>query len=144
MNEVVPDDLGKMTPHQWFDLKRREILAELGIRIDAVVAATPDAIQSALGRAGRLIRERYGEDQFQNELGHKIRQDLINALNGGALTILDTGLAVVAYGNAGGRTMTVQVGFTGEPMQVGIIDLGFSGKNRFLLDMGLNLLPGEF
>lgn len=134
MNDLTP---GQLTPSQWFDLKRNEILKELGIQIDSVVAATPDSISSALGRAGRMIRERYGEDQFQGELGQKIREDLKNAFNGGTLTIVDQGLIVAASGFRG--NLTVQVGFTGEPMQVCVLE----GKTRFLTGIGLHLLQGE-
>jgi hypothetical protein len=84
-----------------------------------------------------MIRERYGEDQFQNELGQKIREDLKNAFNGGALTIIDKGFIVVASGFKG--NLTVQVGFTGESMQVCVLE----GKTRFLTGVGLHLLEGE-
>jgi len=126
--------MNDLTPFK--KVRKDGLLAELGIKAESV-EVTPKDISDALGRAGEMIRRRYGEKQFQNELGQKIREDLKTAFSGGVLTVVDKGLIVMASGF--GSSLVVQVGFTGEPMKVCVLD----GKTRFLTGIGLHLLQGE-
>jgi hypothetical protein len=116
---------------------RNELAEKLGIIPGLPTVVSKDGLKSALGRAGKTFRERYGEEIFQNELGTKIRQDLVGAYLGGSLTIVDKGLLVIAEGGKGG--LSIQIGFAGEPMVIGIVE----GNSGLLAGLGLHLLPGE-
>jgi hypothetical protein len=130
---VSESELAAQSP---FSLSQIEIIGKLGIK-PVTEEVSPKEIRDALGRVGESVRSRYGDEIFQNDLGRNIRQDLKNAANGGSLTIADEGLIVMASGQNG--SLTIKVGFTGEPMKTCTIESG----TRFLEAIGLHLLPGE-
>ena len=112
----------------------RSLLIQMGILVDNYVASTPAAIMDDLARAGRMVREHYGEEVFQGQLGEKIREDVRSLGSGGTFTIVDNGFVVIFSGMNG--DLLVQVGFTGGPMRVGRLD----GKVGFFQSLGLKLL----
>jgi hypothetical protein len=123
MGDIVSNEFNKL---EWYK--------KIGIFGKEPLEATPQVIAEALKRAGNIVRERYGENVFQGQLGPKIHEDLKNLKVGSEFRIVEKDFLIVITGAYTGYR--VEVGFTREQPKIAFVE----GKSRINASLGLKFL----